>query len=429
VKKWSAALGSTTTPGELTGLMTRERFREIVRATAPLLDTVQHLRLYVMFACANPRLGDRSICVELQDSSTKWPHVVATKAAPALRLSDSALGVVFGTQSDDQLISMLRVIETVNAMSDGVFALAAPLVVTDPPVMQNVGWHQTENDFRALRECEAQARSFGLRSRPAPVASSSLALYPDQCAMVCASMRDCANGDDLVTELLLGPDAKMNWDPTSSHPDFYRIAQPTAHTVSRQANVTTNARYPDSVAEARSKTHFGDSTNPNPLMRPSYPERSTQLMTAEEVRIANDQQSVGRPSLRATKPAPIPAPQLPPAPVRLAQPPLTKTTTSKNKQGKTAAAAAAAAAGAKPKGAPQPPPPPPPSQALPQPQATEAAAAEAAKRKAPTQFNGFGRVVKPKPPGAEEARSGNHKRTRDLPLTAGMLDFMLMNEP
>lgn len=406
-KKWSTALGTMTTPEELLGVMTRDRFREIVRATAPLLDSVQHLRAFVTFACANPRLGpDFAMCADMQQPSSspssKWPYSIVTKAAPVLRLADSALGVVFNTQCASQLGTMVRVIETLNALRDGVCAIAEPLV-SDPPVLQNMGWHQTDDDFRMLRECEVQSRSTGLRSRPAPVATRSLALFPDQCGLVCASMRDCANGDDLVAELLLGPDAKMNWDPKSSEPEFYRIVQPPAQTVSR--TVASGAtRQPDSLAEARAKTHFGDSH-----MRPSYPERSsskvavvrnTKLMTPDEVLIASDEQTVGRP-LRRTKPQSVPPP-----PSQSEPPPV-----AHQKDAKTKKAVGFVHMPSEPQ------------KPLPVPLAVATAAAvqaPAQKRKQSTQFDSVGRVVKP----ASASHTGRHRRGGDLPLTASMLDFM-----
>jgi hypothetical protein len=238
--------------------------------------------------------------------------------------------------------------------------------------------------------------------------------------MVCASMRDCPNGDDLVAEFLLGPDAKMNWDPKNSHPDFYRIVQPTSQPVIRSAAVGSTSQ-PATMAEARSRAHFGDPSGSNPHMRPSYPERSTKLMTAEEVRSASDQQSIGRPLSRPSKSS--------------TQSALSQVVPESQQQ--TLAKTAAAASKKKPStlqkqiGI---------QKTVPGLQAQSAsvpivpqASDVTLKRKPPTQFNGSGRVVRPAksttPVASSEPKTVHPKRSRDLPLTASMMDFMLLDKP
>ena len=368
VKQWSSALGADTSPSELLGTMTRDRFREIVRATAPLLDSVQHLRVFVMFACANPLLGDSALCADLQQlgAVATWPHAVVTQEAPAFRLAESALGVVFDTQSASQLQTLVRVVETLNALRAGVRVMAEPYTA----VQQNIGWHQTDDDLRLLREREAHARTCGLRARAPPAVVRSLALYPDQCGLVCASMRNCANGDDLVAELLLGPDAKMNWQPTSSDPDYYRIAQPPT----AKASVTRPVATTDATADARTRAHFGDGCDSMPRMRPSYPEpaRSTVHISSADVNLANRARTLGH-SVRVEK-QPTPTPPPPPA----------------------AAASVKRAREQPPK-----------------------AAATA------VQFNSAGKVLRtPKPP----AVSRTPKPTDKLKCTASMLDFMELDK-
>ena len=199
VRKWSAALGSLTSAEELLGPMAGCRFRDIVRATVPLLDTVQHLRLFVLFACANPVIGDLALCAEIQRGCDSCTGV--TKPVPTFEPAESALGIVLMTTSAAQLTTVMRVIETLNAIRAGVYALAAPLARSE---MQSVAWHQTDDDLRLLREREAHARTCGVRLREPPVATRSLALFPDQCGLVCASMRNCAPAPDNLAACVAG---------------------------------------------------------------------------------------------------------------------------------------------------------------------------------------------------------------------------------
>lgn len=307
VSKWSAALATTDTPAcadELSGPMSRARFQDIVRATVRLLDTVQHLRVFVMFACANPALDELELCAEIQRGvDCGVAGCVVTKPAPAFRPADSVLATVLTTTCPTQLTTLMRVIETLNAMRSGVYALA-PALTSE---MQNVGWHQTDDDLRLLREREAHARTCGVRLRDPPAATRSLALYPDQCALVCASMRNCANGDDLVAELLLGPDAKMNWQPTSSDPDYYRIAlaPPPLPLATKASLVPTRPVAAEATtADARTRAHFGAAGDSMPRMRPSYPDaaRATVHMTVDEVKLANRARSIGQ----SQQPPPLP---------------------------------------------------------------------------------------------------------------------------
>ena len=337
LKKWRGSLtsaGFALQDDDLTmAAMSVDRFRALVRATAPLLRGDANLNIFIHLACSNPLLGaSNELCSTIEAAGELQPALPRLHAyegtgtgssaggdtgdivvrrcgfrwtgsvleyALLLHSSEDGSGSGAGeamtpTESLDCIQAMTRVIETLNAMRRGEWGLA-PLLNDDE--MQNVGWHQTNEDFALLREREVHARTCGLPARPI-AATRSLALFPDQCAMVYASMRNCPSSDDLVAELLMGPDHKCNWDAINASDTHFTIAKAKTQAAPEDAELQR------SRVEARAKAHFGEGAGS--LLRHNYPEsmrapsaklrKTTLPMSPTEVQSAELVQNTGRPA-------------------------------------------------------------------------------------------------------------------------------------